>query len=58
MTALLQAVTEGARHATPDNAAFFRAAYVVAVLVYGGYAAYLVRRASRVRARLRRTPPG
>ena len=56
--ALLQAIVEGARNGPPDNSAFFRAAYILAVLVYGGYGVHLVRRVSRTRARLRRTPRG
>ena len=52
--ALLQAVVEGARNGPPDNSAFFRAAYILAALVYGGYGMYLVRRVSRAQARLRR----
>ena len=58
MTALLQAVTDAARSGPPDNSVFFRAAYILAVLVYGGYAVHLVRRVSRAQARLRRTPHG
>ena len=38
----------------PDNAAYFHAAYVLVVLVYGGYALTLLRRRARVRARLGR----
>lgn len=56
MIALLQAVTDAARHGPPDNSAFFRAAYVLAALVYGGYGVHLARRVSRARARLSRAP--
>ena len=58
MMALLQAVGDAARNGPPDNSAFFRAAYVLAALVYGGYGVHLVRRTARVQARLRRTPRG
>jgi hypothetical protein len=58
MIALLQAVVDGTRNGPPDNAAFFRAAYVVAALVYGGYGVHLVRRVARIRARSTRTPRG
>ena len=37
---------------TPDNAAFFHAAYVVVVVLYLGYAAALLRRRARVREAL------
>ena len=33
----------------PDNAGFMYAAYVLALFVYGGYAAVLLRRRARVR---------
>jgi len=33
----------------PDNAGFMHAAYALALLVYGGYAAVLLRRRARVR---------
>jgi hypothetical protein len=58
MMALLQAITEAAPNNTPDNSAFFRAAYILAVFVYGGYGVHLVRRGSRGQARLRRAPRG
>jgi hypothetical protein len=37
----------------PDNASYMHAAYVVAAVVYLGYAAALLRRRARVRAALR-----
>ena len=58
MMALLQAVAEVARNGPPDNSAYFRAAYILAAVVYGGYGVHLVRRVSRAQARLRRTPRG
>jgi hypothetical protein len=33
----------------PDNAAYLHAAYALVLLVYGGYAAVLLRRRARVR---------
>ena len=33
----------------PDNASYFHAAYVLIVLIYGGYAGVLLRRRARVR---------
>lgn len=36
----------------PDNAVYFHAAYVLAALVYLGYAALLVRRRARARRAL------
>ena len=36
----------------PDNAGYFHAAYVLAALVYVGYAVLLVRRRARVRRAL------
>ena len=42
----------------PDNASFLHAAYAVAVVVYLGYAAALVRRRARVRAALRQAEGG
>ena len=38
----------------PDNGAFYHAAYVVAVVIYLGYAAALLRRRARVRDALKR----
>ncbi len=57
MMALLQAIAEAAP-LPPNNSAFFRAAYVLAAFVYGGYGVHLVRRLSRARARVRHTPRG
>jgi hypothetical protein len=37
----------------PDNAIYYQAAYVVAAIVYVGYALLLVRRRARTRAALR-----
>ena len=39
---------------SPDNASYYHAAYVVAVLVYLGYTVTLWRRRARVREALRR----
>jgi hypothetical protein len=41
----------------PDNAGYFHAAYVVAALLYLGYALLLVRRRARVRRALGAAPP-
>ncbi len=41
----------------PDTSAYFHAAYVVAAVLYTGYALTLWRRARRVRERLRRALP-
>jgi hypothetical protein len=37
---------------TPDNASYYHAAYVAAIVVYLGYAIGLMRRRARVRAAL------
>ena len=42
----------------PDNASFMHAAYVVAAVVYLGYAASLLRRRARVQAALRQVSRG
>ena len=36
----------------PDNASYFHAAYAVVALIYGGYAALLLRRRARTRREL------
>ena len=38
----------------PDNAGYMHAAYVLALVVYGGYAVVLLRRRARVRRLLDR----
>ena len=42
----------------PDNAAYLHAAYALALFVYGGYAAVLLRRRARVRRVLDRLAGG
>jgi hypothetical protein len=42
----------------PDNAGYYHAAYIVAALIYGLYAATLWRRRARVRAAARRMAEG
>ena len=39
---------------TPDNAAYFHAAYIAAAVIYGGYIAVLWSRARALRERARR----
>jgi hypothetical protein len=36
----------------PDNAGYFHAAYAIVALIYGGYAALLLRRRARARREL------
>ena len=38
----------------PDNAVYYHAAYIAAVVVYGGYVISLVVRSRRARERVRR----
>jgi hypothetical protein len=40
--------------AMPDNAVYFRAAYIAAAVIYGGYIVVLWARARALRARARR----